>query len=165
MEDVLSRLTSNRELIGVLSYCWGNAALPPGKLSFACHGMIVNHYMTGAFCLPLTVQAAFRLTQCMAGAYYPTGGSAQIARTIVPVITAAGGAVLVRAPVERIITEAGTALGVVVKGVHIHAGTPISFSLFCLPRTNTAMRQLQRSSSPQQACPTHFSGSSKSQRR
>jgi len=46
------------------------------------------------------------------GAYYPIGGSSEIAHSIIPTIERSGGAVLVRANVSRIITQSGKAIGV-----------------------------------------------------
>lgn len=39
----------------------------------------------------------------MRGAWYPKGGSSQIAYNMIPIVEKAGGAVLVRAPVNRIL--------------------------------------------------------------
>ena len=80
------------KLAGMLGYAWGDAGLAPAELSFATHAMIANHYKGGA--------------------YYPRGGPAEIARGIVPVIERAGGAVLVRARVEAILTENAAGAGV-----------------------------------------------------
>ena len=62
------------------------------------------------------------------GAYYPTGGSANMAENIVPVILAAGGGALVRAPVSHILLNStGTeALGVHCRGMDILAPCVIS---------------------------------------
>ena len=49
------------------------------------------------------------------GAFYPVGGAGVIAKAIVPTIERAGGGVLVRAYVDRIVMEGGRAVGVVVK--------------------------------------------------
>lgn len=59
------------------------------------HSVFVGHYSSGAF--------------------YPVGGSSTIAKAIVPTIERAGGRVLVRARVDRILIENGKAAGVVVK--------------------------------------------------
>lgn len=42
----------------------------------------------------------------MPGAWYPRGGASQIAYNMIPIIEKAGGAVLVRAPVNRILLNA-----------------------------------------------------------
>lgn len=88
----LARLTSDPKLAALLAYCAGDYGLPPDKSSFAIHLMVANHYLKGA--------------------YYPVGGPASIAKGAVSVIESAGGAVLVRAPVDRIVVEGGRAVGV-----------------------------------------------------
>ena len=90
--DVLQGLTRDRELIAVLTGQYGNYDLPPGQSSFAMHAAVVAHYLDGAS--------------------YPVGGAGQIAATVVPVIEAAGGAVLVSAEVQEILLEGDQAVGV-----------------------------------------------------
>jgi hypothetical protein len=46
--EVLSGLTQNKELIGVLAAQWGNYGLPPQQSSFGVHAMIAHHYFEGA---------------------------------------------------------------------------------------------------------------------
>ena len=41
--DVLSSLTSDQRLIGVLTGQWGDHGLPPKKSSFAMHAMVARH--------------------------------------------------------------------------------------------------------------------------
>jgi all-trans-retinol 13,14-reductase len=92
-ESVLSSLTANRELIGVLTGQWGDYGLPPGQSSFGIHAIVARHYFGGAS--------------------YPVGGASQIAAGIAPLIERAGGRVVVSAEVSRILTGAGTrAIGV-----------------------------------------------------
>jgi all-trans-retinol 13,14-reductase len=90
--DVLQSLTSNRELIGVLSAQWGDYGLPPAESSFAIHATIVEHYF--------------------AGASYPVGGASSIAAAIVPQIERAGGAVVTSAEVAQILLSGDRASGV-----------------------------------------------------
>jgi all-trans-retinol 13,14-reductase len=90
--DVLQELTSNERLIALLTAQFGDYGLPPSESSFAIHAMVANHYFEGA--------------------YYPTGGAGRIAETIVPVIEAAGGKVLVSAEVAEIVVEGGRTVGV-----------------------------------------------------
>jgi len=90
--EVLSEITSNRELIGVLTAQWGDYGLPPAQSSFAVHATIVEHYLEGAG--------------------YPVGGAATIAAAIVPVIMRGGGAVVTSADVAEIVVKNGTAAGV-----------------------------------------------------
>ena len=62
----LSKITSNKKLIGVLTGQWGDHGLPPSQSSFMMHAMIVHHYFDGG--------------------NYPIGGCRKIAETIVPFI-------------------------------------------------------------------------------
>jgi all-trans-retinol 13,14-reductase len=105
--SVLASLTDNQKLIGVLTAQYGDYGLPPAQSSFYMHALLANHYMDG-------------------GAY-PIGGGASIARTVIPVIEAAGGAVLFLAEVKRVIVEHNTAVGVeMADGKNIHASRIIS---------------------------------------
>lgn len=73
----------------------------PKEASFAMHSLLVTHYQDGA--------------------WYPKGGSSEIAYHMIPIVEKAGGAVLVRAPVNRILfNDAKEAYG--------------EFFLFLLPR-------------------------------
>lgn len=105
--DVLSSLTSDRKLIGVLAGQYGDYGLTPRQSSFAIHAAVVNHYLYGA--------------------YYPVGGSSSIAGTIAPVIERAGGKILVNAQVEKILTHRVRAVGVkLTNGDELKAPTVIS---------------------------------------
>ena len=90
--SVLESLTDDQRLIGVLTAQWPDYGLPPAESSFAIHALVTQHYFGGAA--------------------YPVGGAAQIAATILPVITAAGGRVLINAEVGEIVIEDGRAVGV-----------------------------------------------------
>ena len=57
----------------------------PGEGSFAMHAILANHYLHGAS--------------------YPRGGASEIAFHIIPVIEKAGGKVLVRATVSKILVD------------------------------------------------------------
>jgi len=83
--DVLAGLTSNRELIDVLTGQWGDYGLPPAQSSFALHAAVANHYFEGG--------------------YYPVGGAARIAAEIEPLIQQAGGQILVGAEVSSIMLD------------------------------------------------------------
>eukprot|EP00061_Rhincodon_typus_P018246 g47346.t1 len=68
----------------------------PKEASFMMHALVVQSYQSGA--------------------WYPKGGSSEIAFHIIPVIKKSGGDVLMRAPVQRIlINKDGQACGVTVK--------------------------------------------------
>ena len=105
--SVLQELTSNEKLIGVLTAQYGDYGLPPSKSSFYMHALLANHYMEGAG--------------------YPVGGAGSIAKTVIPVIEAAGGKVLFSAEVKQILVEGNTAVGVeMADGSKIKAKTIIS---------------------------------------
>ncbi len=90
--DVLSSLTSNTELIGVLTGQYGDYGLTPKQSSFAISAAVANHYLYGA--------------------YYPVGGSRMIAETIAPVIQQSGGKIIVSATVDEILVHKNRAVGV-----------------------------------------------------
>jgi phytoene dehydrogenase-like protein len=83
-------------LKAVLGARWGDFGLPPGQGAFAMHAVIARHYLEGAA--------------------YPVGSAAVLARGAAAVIEAAGGAVRVRAEVERVLLAGGRAVGVRLKG-------------------------------------------------
>ncbi|XP_069642672.1 all-trans-retinol 13,14-reductase-like [Haliaeetus albicilla] len=92
--EAVARLTADRDLRALLSYLFYGTA--PRDSSFLVNMLMVHHYQRGA--------------------WYPRGGASEIAFHTVPLIERAGGAVLVRAPVTRIlVSPAGTAVGVVVQ--------------------------------------------------
>ncbi|MGD8825882.1 MAG: NAD(P)/FAD-dependent oxidoreductase [Myxococcales bacterium] len=90
--EVLEGITSNQELIGVLSGQFGDYGLAPAQSSFFIHAMVASHYFRGAA--------------------YPVGGSSRIAETIVPVVERSGGEVVTNAEVAKILVENGRAVGV-----------------------------------------------------
>ena len=105
--DVLSGLTRDQQLIGVLTGQWGDHGLTPKKSSFAMHAMVARHYLDGG--------------------NYPTGSSRRIAETISDLIEKKEGVLAVNAPVSRIKIENGSAVGVIMEnGDEIEAETVIS---------------------------------------
>ncbi|XP_064170345.1 all-trans-retinol 13,14-reductase-like isoform X1 [Anguilla rostrata] len=111
LTEVVNELTDNQDLRAVFCYIFGTYGNIPKYASFSMHSLLVCHYLNGA--------------------WYPKGGASEIAYHMIPTIEKAGGAVLVRAPVNRILfNEAGEAYGVsVMKGqeeVHVHAPKVIS---------------------------------------
>ncbi len=106
-KQVMESITSNQELIGVLTGQFGDYGMPPGESSFIMHAMLVHHYFEGGS--------------------YPVGGSAAIFDAIEPSITAAGGDVFVNADVEEIIVKSGKAIGVkMADGKELYASNIIS---------------------------------------
>ncbi|ASK34892.1 FAD-dependent oxidoreductase [Alcanivorax sp. N3-2A] len=89
--EVLGELTSNPELIAVLTGQWGDNGLPPEQSSFLIHAIIARHYLYGG--------------------YYPVGGASRMAATIIPVIQQSGGDVFTYADVQEILIENGRATG------------------------------------------------------
>ena len=105
--QVLSSLTTNQELIKVLSGQYGDYGLPPKQSSFVMHASVVRHYLSGG--------------------NFPIGGSSRIVTTIDPVIESAGGTILVKAEVDEIIIKNNTAIGVkMTDGKVINANNIIS---------------------------------------
>jgi all-trans-retinol 13,14-reductase len=128
--SVLEELTSDQELISVLTGQFGDYGLPPAESSFAIHAMVANHYLEGAF--------------------YPVGGAASIAAGVAPVIERRGGRVLVSADVSEVLIEDGRAAGVVAGGrtfraplVISNAGVANTFGRL-IPRAIAAQHGLDR---------------------
>ena len=86
----------DERLRAVLGARWGDYGLPPSRSAFLAHAVITSHYYEGG--------------------YYPSGTSARIAEGATRVIEEAGGAIRVRAEVERILVEGGRAVGVRLAG-------------------------------------------------
>ncbi|XP_068606501.1 all-trans-retinol 13,14-reductase-like [Brachionichthys hirsutus] len=111
LKDVVNELTENGDLRAVFAYIFGTYGSIPKDSSFSMHSLLVNHYLNGA--------------------WYPKGGASEIAYHMIPIVEKAGGAVLVRAPVNRILfNEAKEAYGVsVMKGQEeVHVRAPIVIS-------------------------------------
>lgn len=91
-DEVIAELISNPKLAAVLSAQWGTYGGNPKEASFAFHATVMGHYLDGAA--------------------YPVGGGNAIARGLVPVIEAAGGAARADTAVSEILLEDGKAVGV-----------------------------------------------------
>ncbi|KAL1768092.1 all-trans-retinol 13,14-reductase [Sigmodon hispidus] len=99
LAEVLQQLRASHELQAVLSYIFPTYGVTPSHTTFSLHALLVDHYIQGA--------------------YYPRGGSSEIAFHIIPLIQRAGGAVLTRATVQGVLLDsAGRACGVSVKKGH-----------------------------------------------
>ncbi len=90
--DVLSSLTSNKKLIGVLCAQCGNYGLTPKKSSFGAHAIIIAHFLDGG--------------------NYPVGGAASIHKYITDVIESHKGILAIKAEVKQILIENNRAIGV-----------------------------------------------------
>ncbi len=105
--DVMRELTSNAELIAVLTGQFGDYGLPPSRSSFAMHAAVAAHYLGGA--------------------YFPVGGASVIAKAFAPLVEAEGGVLCHSADVEEILVSSGRAVGVrVAGGRELHADVVIS---------------------------------------
>jgi all-trans-retinol 13,14-reductase len=76
---------------------WGDYGLPPSMSCFGIHGIIVTHFLEGA--------------------WYPVGGGNEIAKTILPSVEQAGGKIITQRRVTEILIESGVAVGVKVQNV------------------------------------------------
>lgn len=90
--EVLESLTSNQELISVLTGQWGDHGQVPRDASFLIHALIAKHYLGGAA--------------------YPVGGASSIAREIIPTIQRSGGNVFTSAEVDHLLIKNNRAYGV-----------------------------------------------------
>jgi all-trans-retinol 13,14-reductase len=97
VSQVLKSITSNPTLRAVLAYNFGDYGTIPMNAPFSLHASLQNHFLRGVS--------------------YPIGGSSEIGYHLVQTITQSGGAVFVRAEVDKILTnEDGTcAIGVQMK--------------------------------------------------
>ncbi|KAH9162819.1 hypothetical protein LEN26_000783 [Aphanomyces euteiches] len=140
--EVVSSLMANKELIGILTYTWGDFGDPPSRAAFYLNASLFNHYQGGG--------------------YYVVGGPSMITKKIVRTIEELGGKVLVRAPVSSIlINNSGHAIGVNVKGTDIFAkkivstiGAPQTYTkLIPEAHRHRVAAQLQELSNPEiQSC-------------
>lgn len=128
--ELLKHCGAGPELSGVLTGQWGDYGLPPAASSFATHATIVGHYLDGAA--------------------YPVGGSSVLAQSMIPLIEAQGGAVVVGAEVSEILLERGRAAGVRMKDgrefraprIVSDAGAEATFSRL-LPQDLSSTRRLR----------------------
>lgn len=84
LKTVLDEITDDRLLAGYMAGPWMDTGAPPERASFLLGACVARGL-------------------AREGGAYPVGGSEQLARCLVPVITDAGGRVLVRAKVEEIL--------------------------------------------------------------
>lgn len=85
--DVLRSLTDDERLISVLSAQWGYYGADPQDSSFAVHALVVQHFLGGG--------------------YYPRGGSAAIANSLLQTVAEAGGWTRVGASVRDLLRDEG----------------------------------------------------------
>jgi all-trans-retinol 13,14-reductase len=86
---------ANPQLRAVLGARWGDYGAAPATAPFVEHALVTGSYD--------------------AGAYYPVGGPARFAQTLLPAVLAAGGECRLAAEVRRILVEGGRVAGVEVR--------------------------------------------------
>ena len=91
-QHYMERRFRDPALRALLTTHWGDYGVETARSAFVAHAMIVGHYMNGA--------------------WFPSGGSAQIARMIEKGIVGAGGRILLAHEVDQILVEDGAAVGV-----------------------------------------------------
>jgi all-trans-retinol 13,14-reductase len=94
--DVVEELTQDPHLRAVFTAQWGYYGSVPSRSSWAMQALVVKHFLHGA--------------------YYPVGGSGEIARHLLRTVAAAGGWTRICADVEQILIEDGRAVGVRMRG-------------------------------------------------
>ncbi|HEY0882141.1 MAG TPA: NAD(P)/FAD-dependent oxidoreductase, partial [Archangium sp.] len=94
-QHVVAELTKDEKLQALLTAQWGYYGSPPDRSAFAMHALVVKHFLHGG--------------------YYPVGGSARIAQTLLQTVADAGGWTRIYADVEEILVKDGRATGVRLK--------------------------------------------------
>ena len=110
VQEVLQELTDEPRLAGLLAGPWMDTGAPPDRATFLMGACVARG---------LAIE----------GGAYPVGGSTELAKGLIPTITAAGGRVLVRASVREIVVEPSTnrATGVLMEdGAFISCGQVVS---------------------------------------
>lgn len=137
LADELTRIV-NPQLRAVLGARWGDYGAAPATASFVEHALVTGSYD--------------------AGAYYPVGGPARFAQTLLPAVLAAGGECRLGADVRRILVDGGRVAGVEVvhDGVtsaeyarHVISDMGAANTVACLPDGEAvAWREEVRALSP-----------------
>eukprot|EP00466_Bigelowiella_natans_P017217 jgi/Bigna1/90562/estExt_fgenesh1_pg.C_730053 len=134
--EVLSKITKNTRLISILCGLWIDTGARPDMATF------------------MLTAAVFR-GMPIEGACYPTGGPESLAEAYIDVINAAGGKVLTRANVKRIIVDKQRAIGVELSnGERINAKDVVSGTGW----PNTVERLLSDDDRKRAAIPTALPG-------
>ena len=122
--DVLSSLTNNKKLIGVLTGQWGDYGLPPGQSSFAMHALVAHHYLDGG--------------------NYPRGTSRKIAETISDFIEKNGGKLVTNAAVKKIKTYKNDAIAVIMENGDVIESKKIISSIGVVNTLNNLLDKNRR---------------------
>lgn len=105
--EVIEDIGASPRLARLWTYTWPDYGAPPDRASFAALAITMQHYL--------------------AGAYYPVGGGASIARAMAAQLAAKGGALVVRAEVDEILVAGGRTTGVrLADGAEVRAPLVIS---------------------------------------
>ena len=105
--DVVGELTADERLGALLTAQWGYYGAPPARSAFAMHALVVKHFLWGG--------------------YYPVGGSAQLALTLLGTVARQGGWTCIKADVAEVLLEAGRAVGVrLADGEEVRCETVVS---------------------------------------
>jgi phytoene dehydrogenase-like protein len=92
LKRVINWFFKDPALKAALSIQCGDHGLPPSKVSFAVHALLMKHYANGG--------------------YYPMGGGAGIVKAMTNAIKKNGGEIRVKQNVKKILIESGKAYGV-----------------------------------------------------
>lgn len=113
--EIMSRVTQNKDLQALSAYLFYGErhTCPRAQQPTIAHGPARLFLNSASHCLFLGVppkESSFLINALLLhhykrGAYYPRGGASEFAFHIIPVIQQAGGKVLVRAPVNRILLD------------------------------------------------------------
>jgi all-trans-retinol 13,14-reductase len=118
VDDVLREVGASPRLRSVLTAQWGYYGTPPDAAAFSIQALVSKHFLHGA--------------------YYPVGGSQEIARCLTRKIAQAGGWTRIRAAVDEIIVSAGR-----VQGVRLAGGETVrSSKVIVATGIGTAVRRL-----------------------
>ena len=92
-QEVIDEITDNPELAAIFAAQWGDHGGRPSKASFAMHALISASYLNS-------------------GSWYPVGGGAAFAKSIIPTITKNGGEARAGVRVEALKFEGNEVVGV-----------------------------------------------------
>jgi all-trans-retinol 13,14-reductase len=147
LADELAKI-DDPALRAVLGARWGDYGAPPAQAPFAEHALVTGSYN--------------------AGAYYPVGGPARFAQTLLPVIEAAGGEARLACDVKQIVTSGGRACGVGFdhdgerrheEARHVISAMGVANTVACLPPdAAAAWQQTIRGLAPGACCVSLYVG-------
>ncbi len=122
--QVVAGFTKDPKLQALLTAQWGYYGSPPDRSAFAMHALVVKHFLHGG--------------------YYPVGGSARIAQTLLATVERAGGWTRTRADVQQLLVEAGRVVGVRLRsGEELRAPVVVS-AIGVVPTVERLLPEAQR---------------------